>query len=90
LRDVRAREKKAAVGLATDGDADRSAFSTRTEPGLQPNHILALLYDYIVETRGWKMPAARSVATSHLMDAVAQHYGTTIFKLRWDSNTSAN
>jgi phosphomannomutase len=47
---------------------------------MQPNHILALLYDYIVETRGWKMPAARSVATSHLMDAVAQHYGTTVFQ----------
>jgi len=33
-----------------------------------------------VETRGWKMPAARSVATSHLMDAVARFYGTTVFQ----------
>ena len=47
---------------------------------MQPNHILGLLYDYIVETRGWKMPAARSVATSHLMDAVARHYGTNVFQ----------
>jgi phosphomannomutase len=47
---------------------------------MQPNHILALLYDYVVETRAWKMPAGRSVATSHLMDAVAEHYGTTIYQ----------
>jgi len=38
------------------------------------------VYDYLVETRGWKMPAARSVATSHLMDAVARHHGTTVFQ----------
>src|ERR1019366_7846451 len=72
--------KKAAVGLATDGDADRFGILDSGGAWMQPNHILALLYDYIVETRGWKMPAARSVATSHLMDEVARHYGTTIFQ----------
>jgi len=72
--------KKAAVGLATDGDADRFGILDSDGAWMHPNHILALLYDYIVETRGWKMPAARSVATSHLMDAVAQHYGTTVFQ----------
>lgn len=72
--------KKAAVGLATDGDADRFGILDSDGTWMQPNHILALLYDYIVETRGWKMPAARSVATSHLMDAVARHYGTSVFQ----------
>src|ERR1700686_2049005 len=72
--------KKAAVGLATDGDADRFGILDSDGAWMQPNHILALLYDYIVETRGWKMPAARSVATSHLMDAVAEHHGTTVYQ----------
>jgi alpha-D-glucose phosphate-specific phosphoglucomutase len=72
--------KKAAVGLATDGDADRFGILDSDGSWTQPNHILALLYDYLVETRGWKMPAARSVATSHLMDAVAEHYGATIYQ----------
>ena len=72
--------KKAAVGLATDGDADRFGILDSDGTWMQPNHILALLYDYLVETRGWKMPAGRSVATSHLMDAVARHYGTTIYQ----------
>jgi phosphoglucomutase len=72
--------KKAAVGLATDGDADRFGIIDSGGEWMQPNHILALLYDYIVETRGWKMPAARSVATSHLIDAVARLYGVTTFE----------
>lgn len=72
--------KKASVGLATDGDADRFGILDSDGSWMQPNHIIALLYDYLVETRGWKMPAARSVATSHLMDAVARQYGTTVFQ----------
>jgi phosphoglucomutase len=72
--------KKAAVGLATDGDADRFGILDSDGTWMQPNHILGLLYDYLVETRGWKIPAARSVATSHLIDAVARHYGTTVFQ----------
>jgi phosphoglucomutase len=72
--------KKAAVGLATDGDADRFGILDSDGTWMQPNHILGLVYDYIIETRGWKMPAARSVATSHLMDAVARHHGTTVFQ----------
>jgi phosphomannomutase len=72
--------KKAAAGLATDGDADRFGILDSDGAWMQPNHILGLLYDYLVETRGWRMPAARSVATSHLMDAVAQHHGTTVIQ----------
>jgi phosphoglucomutase len=72
--------KQAAVGLATDGDADRFGILDSDGTWMQPNHILGLLYDYLVETRGWKMPAARSVATSHLIDAVARHHGTTVLQ----------
>ena len=79
LRDA-VLSKKAAVGLATDGDADRFGIVDSDGTWMQPNHILGLVYDYLVETRGWKMPAARSVATSHLMDAVARHHGTTVIQ----------
>ena len=68
-------ESGAAAGLATDGDADRFGIIDRDGTWISPNHILALVYDHLVETRGWKMPAARSVATSHMIDAVAQWHG---------------
>jgi len=45
-----------------------------------PNHVLALVYDYLVETRGWNLPAARSVATSELVDAAAKARGQKTYQ----------
>jgi alpha-D-glucose phosphate-specific phosphoglucomutase len=69
------RARNARVGLATDGDADRFGILDADGSFISPNHILALLYDYLVESRGWRLGAARSVATSHLLDAVARFHG---------------
>jgi phosphoglucomutase len=73
-------ERGAQVGLATDGDADRFGISDADGNWMSPNHILALLYDYLIESRGWRMPAARSVATTKLLDRVARHHGTTVYQ----------
>lgn len=73
-------QHKTHVGLATDGDADRFGILDSDGTWVSPNHVLALVYDYLVETRGWKLPAARSVATSHLLDAVAHQCGAEIFE----------
>ncbi len=70
----------AKVGLATDGDADRFGIVDTDGTWIQPNLILALVYDYLVETRGWKMPAARSVASTQMIDAVAKSYGQTTYQ----------
>ena len=74
------KETGASAGLATDGDADRFGVIDGDGRWVQPNHILALLYDYLVETRGWNMPAARSVATTQMVDAVARAHGQTTFQ----------
>jgi phosphoglucomutase len=71
------RDSGATVGLATDGDADRFGIIDRDGTWIQPNYILALVYDYLVESRSWKMSAARSVATSQMMDAAAKSHGQT-------------
>jgi len=71
-------DSKAAAGLATDGDADRFGIVDRDGTWIQPNLILALVYDYLVETRKWKMPAARSVATTQMIDAVAKLHGQSV------------
>ena len=70
----------AAAGLATDGDADRFGIIDRDGTWVSPNQILALVYDYLVETRGWKMPAARSVATSQMIDAAAKARGQSTYQ----------
>jgi alpha-D-glucose phosphate-specific phosphoglucomutase len=73
-------ETGATAGLATDGDADRFGVIDSDGAWISPNHILALVYDYLIETRGWKMPAARSVATTEMIDAVAKAYGQTTYQ----------
>ena len=73
-------EKKALAGLATDGDADRYGILDRDGTFISPNHILGLLFDYLLETRGNKLGASRSVATSHFVDAVARHHGVRLYE----------
>jgi phosphoglucomutase len=60
------------LGMATDGDADR--FGVLDEGGdfVYPNELIALLFDYLIESRGWPGGVARTVATTHLVDRVAR------------------
>jgi alpha-D-glucose phosphate-specific phosphoglucomutase len=75
-----AKESGANVGLATDGDADRFGIVDADGTWIQPNLVLALVYDYLVETRCWNMPAARSVATTQMLDAVAKSHGQVAYQ----------
>ncbi len=69
-----------ALGIATDGDADRFGIVDADGSYIEPNYILALLFDYMIRRKGMKGNAARSVATSHLIDAVAKHHGVEILE----------
>ena len=66
------------LGLATDGDADRYGILDFDGTFIEPNYVLALLLDYFIRVKGKKGDAARSVATSHFIDAVAAHHGVTV------------
>lgn len=75
------RERKdISLGLATDGDADRYGIVDADGTFIEPNYILALLYDYLIRVKGKRGDAARSVATSHFIDAVARLHGTQILE----------
>jgi phosphoglucomutase len=56
------------LGLATDGDGDRFGIIDSNGEFITPNQLIALLTDYLAESRGWTEGVARSVATSHLID----------------------
>jgi len=68
------RETKAHIGIATDGDADRFGIVDEDGTFLQPNYVIALLFDYLVESRGWKNGVGKSVATTNLINALALHH----------------
>ena len=77
LEELRQRMKAtgAHIGIATDGDADRFGIVDADGTFLQPNYVIALLFDYLVETRGWKNGVAKSVATTNLINAIAEARG---------------
>jgi phosphoglucomutase len=68
------------LGLATDGDGDRFGVIDTNGEFITPNQLVALLTDYLAESRGWTQGVARSVATSHLVDRVAEERGLTLYE----------
>lgn len=73
-------DEQIGLGLATDGDADRFGIVDTDGSYIEPNYILALLLDYMIRRKGLTGDAARSVATSHLIDAVAKHHQVNLFE----------
>jgi phosphomannomutase len=68
------------LGLATDGDADRFGIVDEDGSYIEPNYVIALLLDYLVRVRGMSGGVARSVATSHFVDAVAARHGVEVYE----------
>ena len=73
-------EKELTLGMATDGDGDRFGVVDSNGQIIEPNQLIAILSDYLYESRGWKQGLARSVATTHLVDRVANDRGIEIFE----------
>ena len=71
-------EVGAVAGLACDGDADRFGVVDRDGSFVEPNYVVALVLHYLLATRGWPGDAGRSVATTHLIDAVAHRHGRDV------------
>ena len=82
LGDCKAKMKAtgAAIGIATDGDADRFGIVDGDGTFIQPNYVIALLFDYLVETRGWRNGVAKSVATTNLINALAEHHKVQLYE----------
>jgi len=74
------KKKDFDIGLGTDGDADRFGILGPGGQFFEPNQILGMLLDYLKTTKNWTGGVARSVATTHLIDAVAKHHNIEIFE----------
>jgi phosphomannomutase len=82
LNELRAKMKEtgARIGIATDGDADRFGIVDEDGTFISPNYIIGLLFDYLVESRGWKNGVAKSVATTNLINALAELHKVELFE----------
>jgi phosphoglucomutase len=81
LQDLSARIRAtgAHLGLAVDADADRFGVMDAAGVYRDANTVLGLLFDYLIETRGWDGGVARSVATTHLLDRIAARYQRPVY-----------
>ncbi len=70
----RVASTRSTLGLATDGDADRAAACDEKGGYLSPSKIFGILYLHLIKSgRGGNV--VRTIATTHLVDAIAQRYG---------------
>lgn len=67
-------EKGFDIGIGTDGDADRLGIIDEKGDFIHPNDILALLYYYLLKHKGWKGGVVRNLATTHLLDRIAEGF----------------
>ena len=76
----RVRERKAHLGLATDGDADRFGIVDSDGTVMSANQILSLLLKHLLTTRPTPGGVARSVATTHMLDVVARQHQVPLYE----------
>ena len=69
------------LGLATDGDADRIAIVDETGGYVTVNDVLLLLYWYLHKVREERGGIVRNLATTHLLDRLAAHFGEEVYEV---------
>lgn len=70
------------AGIATDGDGDRLAIIDDKGRYLSANEILSLVYYYFLEYKHLHGPVVRNLATTHLLDKIAEHYGESCIEVK--------
>lgn len=68
-------------GIALDGDGDRLGIIDSNGRYISANEILCLLYYYLVKHKGWKGPVVRNLATTHMLDKIAESFGEKCYEV---------
>ncbi len=83
LMDLRTRVVEGGydLGIAFDGDGDRLGVVDENGRYINANEILCLLYDYLHRIKGWEGPVVRNLATTHMLDLIAESFGETCYEV---------
>jgi phosphomannomutase len=74
------RREGSRLGLSCDGDADRFGVCDEAGSYVSPNQLLALLLWDLLARKGRRGGVARSVATTHALDAIARKFGAPFYE----------
>ncbi|HOD41608.1 MAG TPA: phosphoglucomutase/phosphomannomutase family protein [Candidatus Wallbacteria bacterium] len=68
------KDNKLALGLATDGDADRFGVVDSLGVFLTPNQLISIIFLHLIKRRKFQGAVVRTVATTHLIDKIAEKF----------------
>ena len=68
-------------GIAMDGDGDRLGIIDKDGRYISANEILCMLYYYLVKYKGWKGPVVKNLATTHMLDCIAESFGEKCYEV---------
>ena len=68
-------------GIAMDGDGDRLGIVDKNGRYINANEILCMLYYYLVRYKGWKGAVVRNLATTHMLDKIAESFGEKCYEV---------
>lgn len=69
------------LGIAFDGDGDRLGVVDENGRYIDANEILCLLYYYLHAVKGWTGPVVRNLATTHMLDKIAESLGEKCYEV---------
>ena len=78
---ARVIKEKYDLGIALDGDGDRLGIIDSNGHYISANEILCMLYYYLHEYKGWKGPVVRNLATTHMLDRIAESFGEVCYEV---------
>ncbi len=74
------RRRRAAVGLATDGDADRFGVIDENGRFLTTLEVMALLALYLLDVRGQRGAIIRTITSSAMLDRLGELYNVPVYQ----------
>jgi len=69
------------LGIGTDGDADRLGIIDEAGTYVTPNQVMSLLYYYLLKYKKWEGAVVRNLATTHMLDRIAEHFGQEAYEV---------
>ena len=69
------------LGIAMDGDGDRLGIIDKSGKYMDANEILCMLYWYLVKYKNWQGPVVRNLATTHMLDKIAESFGQKCYEV---------
>jgi phosphomannomutase len=74
------RKTGSAIGLATDGDADRLGVVNELGEYVNTLQLLSLLLIHVYRRKGWRGAVARTFSQSQLIPRIASKFGLTLYE----------